>query len=216
MAYTTLFLDLDDTLYPSTNGLWRAIGTRMDDYMRVRLELPEDKITALRKRYLLEYGTTLRGLQIHYQVDTEDFLDYVHDLPVEQIVSPDPDLHKLLGSVPQSIYIFTNANRKHAIRVLNRLGISDCIQGIIDVFTMDYISKPNLQAYQTALRIAGESNPLACVYLDDSVRNLAPAHKLGFFTILVGSLVHDPSVKLAIKSPHDLQSAMPELWNNHR
>lgn len=216
MAYSTLFLDLDDTLYPSTNGLWHAIGTRMDDYMRVRLGLPEDKVPHLRRRYFLEYGTTLRGLQLHYQVDTEEFLDYVHDLPVEKIVAPDPELHQLLSSVSQSIYIFTNANRKHAIRVLNRLGILDCIKGIIDVSAMDYISKPNGQAYHTALRIAGESNPVACVYLDDSVRNLAPAHKLGFFTILVGSQVQEPSVRLAINRPHDLRTVMPELWTNHR
>jgi len=188
----------------------------MDDYMRVLLGLPEDKISALRKHYFLEYGTTLRGLQIHYQVNTEDFLDYVHDLPVEQMVKPDPELHQLLSSVPQSIYIFTNSNRKHAIRVLNRLGILDCIEGIIDILAMEYISKPNPLAYHTALRIAGEEDPMACVYLDDSVRNLVPAHQLGFFTILVGSKIDDSSIRLAIKRPHDLRLVMPELWNNHR
>lgn len=216
MAYTTLFLDLDDTLYPSTNGLWHAIGARMDDYMRARLNLPEDKISTLRKHYFLEYGTTLRGLQIHYQVDTEDFLDYVHDLPIEQIVSPDPELYELLSSIPLPIFIFTNANRKHATRVLDSLRIMDCITDIIDVTTMNYISKPNTHAYYTALRIAGESNPRACVYLDDSVRNLVPAHELGFFTILVGSQVQNPSVRLSINRPHELKIVMPDLWNNHR
>ena len=214
MAYTTLFLDLDDTLYPPTNGLWSAIGVRMDEFIRLRLGLPEGEIPALRRHYFLEYGTTLRGLQLHHQVDAEDFLEYVHDLPVEQIVSPDPELQSLLNSLPQLKFIFTNSNRKHAIRVLNALGIADCIGSIIDITAMEYISKPNPRAYRQALQIAGESDPLACVYLDDTVKNLAPAHEMGFFTVLVGSQAQHPVARLAINRPHDLRQAMPELWNN--
>jgi len=216
MAYTTLFLDLDDTLYPPTNGLWNAIGVRMDEFIRLRLGLPQGEISALRRRYFLEYGTTMRGLQLHHQVDAEDFLEFVHDLPVEQIVLPDPELQLLLDSLPQPKFIFTNSNRKHATRVLNALGITNCIRDVIDITAMEYISKPDPRAYRQALRLAGESDPLACVYLDDSVRNLAPAHIMGFFTVLVGSHVQDPVARLAIDRPHDLRQAMPELWNHHR
>lgn len=216
MAYTTLLLDLDDTLYPSSNGLWAAIRARMDEYMRVHLSLPEDQIPELRKNYFIKYGTTLRGLQIHHQVEAENFLDFVHDLPVEDVVADDPALVSLLNSLPQAKFIFTNADRKHALRVLKALGISECIQEIIDVKAMNYVCKPDPLAYRIAMQIAGESDPHACVYLDDSVRNLAPAQKLGLFTVLVGDQEHEPVARITVQRPHDLRQAMPELWMNHR
>jgi putative hydrolase of the HAD superfamily len=74
MQFSTVFFDLDDTLYPSTNGLWEAIRERMNRYMGEILNLPSDKIPDLRRHYFITYGTTLRGLQYHHNVDAEDFL----------------------------------------------------------------------------------------------------------------------------------------------
>src|SRR3989304_7969741 len=106
MPITTLFCDLDDTLYPNTNGLWGAIRERMNAYLSARLGFSELEILQRRRGYFETYGTTLRGLQLHHQVDAEDFLEYVHDLPVEQSVSPDPALPSLLNSLPQLKFIF--------------------------------------------------------------------------------------------------------------
>ena len=61
MRFTTIFFDLDDTLYPSNAGLWLAIKNRMNDYMRERMNIPADEIPALREKYYLQYGTTLHG-----------------------------------------------------------------------------------------------------------------------------------------------------------
>ncbi len=69
MTYSTLFFDLDDTLYPANSGLWLEIRSRMEQYMHERLGLPEDKIPELRQIYLEKYGTTLRGLQHEFQID---------------------------------------------------------------------------------------------------------------------------------------------------
>jgi putative hydrolase of the HAD superfamily len=88
MSYTTLFFDLDDTLYSPKNGLWLAIRERMGEYMAERLGLPRDEIPAIRHLYYTTYGTTLRGLQRHYQVDSDDYLAYVHDLPLERYLQP--------------------------------------------------------------------------------------------------------------------------------
>ena len=63
MRFSTLFFDLDDTLYPASTGLWHAIKERMNMFMHERLCLPEAEIPALREQYFKTYGTTLRGLQ---------------------------------------------------------------------------------------------------------------------------------------------------------
>lgn len=217
MRYHTLYFDLDDTLYPSHSGLWEAILTRMHAYMHQVVNLPEDQLSGLRQQYLETYGTTLAGLQRHYQVNTDEYLAYVHNLPLEKYIQPDPALRQMLLSLPQRRWIFTNSDSNHARRVLGILGAQDCFEGIIDVRAVDFNPKPTLSAYQIALRLSGEDDPTHCILMDDSTRNLAPAREMGFFTILVGSSQPHPSANLSITSLHQLPQAMPELWQgNHR
>ena len=217
VAYSTLFIDLDDTLYPPSNGVWAAIRERMNQYMLDRLGLPQDKIAAMRKLYFETYGTTLRGLQIHHQVDADEFLAYVHDLPIAKMVQPDPLLREFLSGLKRKKYIFTNADAAHAGRVLDALGVTGCFDGIIDIRALNFYCKPEPEAYQIAMRLAGEREPGRCIYLDDAPRNLAPAHDLGMYTILVGREDHDPSAYRSLRRPHDLSQAMPELWqDNHK
>jgi FMN phosphatase YigB (HAD superfamily) len=79
---------------------------------------------------------------------------------------------------------------------------------------MDFVCKPNPQAYRIALDRVGEDTPERCIYLDDASRNLAPAFNMGFFTVLVGQNGNDPSAKRVVARPHDLRKVMPELWDD--
>jgi putative hydrolase of the HAD superfamily len=213
MSFTTLFFDVDDTLYPASSGLWEAIRERMSEFMHEQLNLPPQEIPKLSRSYYEKYGTTLRGLQIHYQIDPEDYLTYVHDLPLERFLKPDPDLHALLLSLPQNNWIFTNADEHHARGVTEALGISDCFTGIIDVRAMDYHCKPEVEAYQRAMVFAEETEYDHCVLIDDSARNLAPAHDLGMFTILVGTNQSNPAANETIQNLKDLPIKIPQLWS---
>ncbi len=64
MPFSSVFFDLDDTLYPPSTGLWPAIKTRMNAFIRERLKIAEDEIPALRERYFQEYGTTAEDLAL--------------------------------------------------------------------------------------------------------------------------------------------------------
>jgi putative hydrolase of the HAD superfamily len=125
MQITTIFFDLDDTLYPARVGLWKAIKERMNDYMRRHLDIPENEIPPLREKYFLQYGTTLRGLQAHHNIDTQEYLAYVHDLPLRDYLIPDPDQRSIIASLQTRNLIFTNADLPHAQRVLAQLGLRD-------------------------------------------------------------------------------------------
>ena len=212
MTWTVLFFDLDDTLYPNTNDLWEAIRLRMTDYLHDPLGFDPGEIQELRQTYYETYGTTLRGLQLHHEVDEDDYLAYVHDLPLEQYISPDPQLRSLLESLPQKKWIFTNADADHASRVLQVLGIEDCFSDIIDVRALGFLCKPDRQAYARALELAGETNPEKCVLLDDSIRNLIPAHQAGFTTVLVGSPQHHQAADYIIENLKDLPQVFNRLW----
>ena len=213
MLYTTILFDLDDTLYESGNGLWDAIRDRMSEYIHVKLHIPKDIVPNLRKTYYETYGTTLRGLQIHHHVNADDYLAFVHDLPLSEYIHPDAELQQLLCSLPQTKYIFTNADTAHANRVLHILGVADCIDGIIDVRALEFACKPEPIALQRALKIAEVENPSVCIYLDDIANNLTTAREMGIYTILVGTTQAHPSACLTIKSIKELTLVMPELWD---
>ncbi len=211
----TIFFDLDDTLYPNTSGLWQAIRMRINLYMKERLDLPDGDIPNLRRFYFETYGTTLRGLQIHNHVDPLDYLAYVHDLPLHEYLAPAPQLRRLLMSLPQRRWIFTNADAAHAGRVLQALGLVDCFQGIIDILAMDFACKPEKEAFEMALQIAGESNPAHCMLIDDSLRNLIAAQRLGFTTVLVGGEYPTTNTMLYVPDLLSLRSVAPELWSRN-
>jgi len=214
MHFKSLYFDLDDTLYPASSGLWDAIRERMNEYMEVLIGLPRPEIVRLRQSYLEKYGTTLRGLQTYYDVDADEYLAFVHDLPLQKYIHPDPDLHTLLLSLPQRRWVFTNSDANHTHRVLKTLGLTDCFDGIIDIHAIDFACKPEKIAYQRAMIVAKDDDPARCVIFDDAIRNLAPAREMGFFTVLVGKNGFEPGIDRAITTLHDLPGDMPELWQD--
>lgn len=187
MSYSTLFIDLDETVYPTACGVWEAISRRMEQYMHDRLNLSWEEIPDLRKNLYQQYGTTLRGLQVTRRIDEREYVDYVHNVPLEQFLTPDPELKSVLQLYPQRKVIFTNADRNHAHRVMRILGISDCFEDMIDIFDLSPYCKPMREAFAIALERAGESAPHSCVFIDDSPHNLAGARAFGLDTIQVGS-----------------------------
>lgn len=214
MPFRTFFIDLDETVYAPGFGVWEAIAERMDQYIYERLSIPREEITALRRSLFHQYGTTLRGLQETRGVDMVEFLNYVHDVPVADLLQPDPELRDVLLRYPQRKIIFTNADRGHASRVVARLGLEGCFEQVIDIYDLAPNCKPMLEAYQTALHLAGEKDPAQSVFIDDSPRNLAGARAAGMYTIQVGKpkpgFQHPLAVADAqIDRLHDLPQVIP-------
>jgi len=179
-----ILFDLDDTLYPRHAGVMDQIRDRMLIYLRNRLNLSPDEADALRRHYFSTYGTTMRGLQINYQIDTEEYLEYVHNIPLHNYLTANARLDAVLASIRQIKVVFTNSSREHAARVLDLLGIRHHFDRIIDVRDVDYESKPQPTAYQQACALLGIL-PEECVMVDDNTRNLRPAKALGMTTVLV-------------------------------
>jgi putative hydrolase of the HAD superfamily len=200
--------DLDDTLYGAETGLWPAIGHRIELFMVERLGLAAAEVRALRHQYFLEFGTTLNGLRQYNGVDPDDYLAFVHAVPLEQYLAPNPALDQMLARLPLTKAIFTNADAGHARRVIQRLDIARHFQSIVDIRTLGFVNKPDPRAYQLALGLLG-ADPRACVLVDDAVRNLVPAHALGMLTVLVGPASEPaPGVDYVIPNILSLEAAL--------
>lgn len=182
---THVFLDLDDTLYPPQRMVWNAIAGRINRYMVERVGIREAEVDALRRRYFDAYGTTCNGLRREHSIDPQDFYRYVHDIPVDRLLAPDPELRRMLSGLTHKKFIFSNADRAYILRVLAALGIADCVDGIIDIFSTDFACKPLPEAYRIAMQKAGAQRPQQCVLVDDLHRNLAAARELGWEALLV-------------------------------
>lgn len=184
MRFTTIFFDLDDTLYPPSTGLWQAIKERMNLYMREHMDIPENEIPALREKYFREYGTTMRGLQANHNIDADEFLAFVHDIPLRDYLTPDPTLRSVIASLPTRNLIFTNADSAHARRVLTALELDDLFDTIVDVNAVAPYCKPMPKSFEIAIEIAGESDPSKCVMIDDITRTTRAAKEAGLFSVL--------------------------------
>jgi putative hydrolase of the HAD superfamily len=208
-ALEFVIFDLDDTIYPRRAGVMQAIGTRIHRYVVERLGLDEEAAMLLRQDYLARYGTTMRGLIIHHHIDPEDYLQYVHQVPLADLLSPAPRLKAVLDNIPAEKVIFTNATREHAARVLRTMGIEQHFTHIVDVRDMEYQSKPHPAAYRQLLTLL-DANPQACLMVDDSARNLRPARELGMITVLVGNGQED-GVDFVIEEIAEIGEIMRQL-----
>lgn len=181
-----LLFDLDNTLYPAEKNLFALIDVRINRYMEEIVAIPTDQVDPLRRRYWQDYGATLQGLIRHYNVDAEDYLDYVHRFDIGQRLTPDLELQQTLEQVEQPCFIFTNGSRQHAEQVTAALGIRHFFQEIFDIRIADYQPKPNPEPYQQVLKRLGLQGH-ECVMIEDSPANLKTAKDFGMSTLLVGS-----------------------------
>lgn len=184
MTLQYVLFDLDDTIYPRNTPIMPAIGEQIKTFLIDTLGLTYEEATERRAYYNQVYGTVLRGLLQEETVDIQAYLEHVHNIPVEQFLSPNPQLKQILPAIPLKKYIFTNSYRKHAENVLRALDIEQYFEGIFDIRSVNYVSKPAKHPYTTVVGLL-DTVPEACIYIDDHTRNLREAKRMGMVTVLV-------------------------------
>jgi putative hydrolase of the HAD superfamily len=192
MSKAPLFIfDLDNTLYPPAVPLWRIVDARIERYVQEHLGTDPGTAHRLRKGFLAEFGTTLRGLMHHHDVRPDHYLEYVHDVPVPEIVPQRPELREMLAGLPGRRVVFTNGSEGYARRVLDALGVSEMMDGIYGIEFMEYVAKPSPYPYAKLLRATG-ARAEDSLFCEDSRVNLLPAGELGMFTVWVGGNGKEP------------------------
>lgn len=203
MNIAYILFDLDDTLYPPGKGLMQAISARMTRYAAEHLGLSASEADALRLKYYQRYGSSVHPLVVNHQLNLTEFLQYAHDVDVEQRLAPDADLDCLLACIQARKVIFTNGPRTYAQRVLHRLEIEHHFAQVFDYEFGEYLGKPDAAVYrklQDTLNVPGD----ALVMVDDGAKNLAPARELGWKTIYVNANGGDASA--------DVDFVVRDLW----
>ena len=176
--------DMDDTLYPREQGLMSLVQARINAYVVEAVGLDPDSARVLQRQFLDEHGTTLAGLMANYTIDPEHFLHDVHDVPMDGL-EPNPRLADQLMRLPGRRFVFTNGARDYAGRVLDRLGVAHCFDGVFAIEDADLTPKPAPSTFRHVIERFGFEPRQAC-FFEDTPRNLEPAKALGMTTVLIG------------------------------
>ncbi|XP_022852626.1 phosphate metabolism protein 8 [Olea europaea var. sylvestris] len=192
--FDCIVFDLDDTLYSSKTGIGQALKRNIDDFLVERFGFPGSQAPTLRAELFKIYGSSLVGLRsLGYDVDADDYHSVVHGRLPYDLIKPDAKLRDLLQTIKQRKIIFTNSDKIHAMKTLDRLGIKDCFEQIICFETMNpnlsksttpVVLKPSMEAMKTAIDVAGV-DPRRTLFLDDNLKNVAAGKALGLRTVLV-------------------------------
>ncbi|KAL9191127.1 hypothetical protein ACHAXT_000833 [Thalassiosira profunda] len=216
-----LFLDCDDCLYFDDWHIAGHLTKKIEGHCQQEFGLPKGYAYQLYK----EHGTALRGLIAEGYLSKDGavdmFLDAVHDLPIHELLSPDPELREMLLKVNPSIrkFVFTASVSHHAQRCLEALGIADLIEGIIDVKDCQFETKHSASSFHAAMKKADVHDPESCVFLDDSLKNIEAARKVGWRSVLVGRIGRDcggpvtsEHAEHEVDRIHELPLILPELF----
>jgi putative hydrolase of the HAD superfamily len=179
-----ILFDLDNTLYPREKGVFPLINEKINEYVRRKTGRNDQDVDLLRKDYQKRYGTTLGGLIHHHYIDPVEYLDFVHDVPVEELLSPDPSLTDLLGSIKLPMVIFTNGSKSHAVRVLEAMEIASFFSGICDLVSTGYLGKPHQEAFETAADFL-DCSLHRTIFIDDLPINVKAGGAVGAVSIHV-------------------------------
>lgn len=183
--WTHWILDLDNTLYSAQTGVFDRVDVRIQQYLMARFGWSEARARAFRLHCVQHFGTTLRGLRVYYpDLDPFEFLDYAHDIPLEDLLKPVPEIRSVLASLSGVRVIFSNSDRKHTARVLDLLGLADLFEVRITIEDLGFIPKPHWEAYATLVERL-QAIPSRCVYVDDLLENLRMARRWGFRCVWV-------------------------------
>ncbi|KAH8499182.1 hypothetical protein H0E87_017911 [Populus deltoides] len=145
--YDCLLFDVDDTLYPRSSGLLEEVTKNIQEYMIQKLGIEETEASQMNGVLYKSYGTSMAGLKaIGYDFDNDDYHRFVHGrLPYERL-KPDHVLRNLLLSLPIRKVIFSNADQAHVAKVLSRLGLEDCFEGVICFETLNPFNYEDINA----------------------------------------------------------------------
>lgn len=177
-----LVFDIDNTLYCESSGLSCFIKKQIYAYAASK-NIPKEKIKDVCTNYSKQYGLALKGfLKNHPDTDPVEFdslVDGIADL--DSYLSKNDTLKAMIECFNVPLYCFTNANYKHAIRVLKTLGIYECFDAIFYCeYTKcgDFLCKPDIKAYELVQQMIGKDTSVC--FFDDSVANVEVGKSFGW------------------------------------
>ncbi len=176
-----IVFDCDGVLYEDLEPVFGQVSKRMTQYISNKLNIDLKKAKELQTNYFHKYNTTLNGLMIHHNVDSKDFLKFVHNIDLS-CLKINESLRNELINLNLKKYVFTNGSKEHAENIIRHLGIENLFDDIFDIIDAEYFPKPDPKNYDLMLK-KFQIDPKETLYIEDIAKNLSIAKKLGTTTV---------------------------------
>ncbi len=199
----TILFDVDNTLYPKNIGLFNVVDKKINQYLKDIVGIPETDVNKVRKDYLEKYGTTLNGLIKHHNINPVHYLEYVHNVDLENYIKVNHRLKNFLKKSKYRNIIFSNAYLPYIKKILKLMEIEEYFEDIFDITKLNYTPKPLLEAYLSIIN-AKALIPEKTFFIDDSSKNLLSAKKIGFKTCYISEIVNT-EFDFNIKNIHEIE-----------
>ncbi|KAM0673378.1 suppressor of deletion of TFIIS [Gurleya vavrai] len=179
---SALVFDIDDTLYCQSSGLSAYIRDKIYAYAEKK-NIPKENIQTICKEYSHKYGLSLKGFLKEVPgtdpIEFDNLVDNCVDL--QSFIKKDIKLIEMLKCFDMPKYCFTNANFKHAVKVLEVLDIYNQFDAIFYceyAKSGDFLCKPEEKAFDVVRTILGTETII--YFFDDNNANIQVAHDLGW------------------------------------
>lgn len=205
MNIKNIIFDLDNTLYPSSAKMDQGITERMISCVANFFNTTYEEAIKIRAKNITNFSTTLEWLRSEGLTDIEGYFAKVHPENEADELEADPKLREYIKSITQNKIILTNAPKEHAVRVLEKLNISDLFIDICDIRSSGLLGKPFPKSFEEALtKINGTVEDT--IFVDDMQKYVDGYTALGGTAVLVGTKNGKPLTKNAkavklIKNP---------------
>ena len=237
---TTIIFDVDDTLYDVDTGFTaHRNGAIVQQYMVDHFKFSSlQEAKELRDEYFERYHATAKALTVAQQegrfppgaptFDTAHLADYwATHLDYSKLGGPKKELKRKLQSLPLTLVAFSNGPKAYVRKVLEALDLLDVFgdEGLYAVDDVLPYCKPEAAAFEKIFENIGRPSVKSCIMVEDSMKNILQAKKLGMKTILItgkseeGRIlpedrpeVNDPAVDFSIATIEELPNALPGLW----
>ena len=183
-SFENWIFDLDNTIYDIKAGLFVKISERITEYIMTKLSFTREEANLVRSDMYKKYGLTLTGLMREYEIDPDEYLDFIHDFTHPEL-KYEKQLKLSLKNLSGRKFIYTNASQDHAKNILSSMGIEAEFEKILDIKATQYVPKPDPKSYEIMLKSFGIfSNKIEnSIFIEDTAKNLKPAKLLGLKTV---------------------------------
>ena len=183
-SFENWIFDLDNTIYDIKAGLFVKISERITQYIMEVLSFTKEEANLVRSDMYKKYGLTLTGLMREYEIDPDEYLDFIHDVTHPEL-KYEKQLQKSLNNLSGRKFIYTNASQSHAKKILSAMGLEAEFEKILDIKATQYVPKPDPKSYDIMLKSFGILSDQIenSIFIEDTAKNLKPAKLLGLKTV---------------------------------
>jgi putative hydrolase of the HAD superfamily len=148
----------------------------------------------------------------HHNTDPHHFLWHTHQFPeLERMLVRERALRATLRRLPGRKFVFSNAPVHYSRAVLKALAIADLFDAVFSIERTRFRPKPQTHGFLRMVR-ANHLRARRCIMVEDTLRNLHTAKKLGMKTVWVSRERRVPSyVDVRIARLSELTRALPLL-----